>query len=216
MSILQTLTLQGQVKAYTEYGDTIYVYDNGTWSFELEDFTENEITDGFNEDEYLVIDTIHEAQLLSPTATKEVSTNINQFTFKYDHEIWKRVPPGEYNDEAEFAFKYRNKDIWCIIITEETEITKEAILKIARNTLEENLNHKIDVLKTEERSVNGYSILRGALETENAGVKLVFDSYYYSDERGTTQITTWTSTNLWKKYENEIINFLNGIVILEN
>ncbi|MEL6942575.1 MAG: hypothetical protein AAFO82_07895 [Bacteroidota bacterium] len=34
--------IYGQTKAVTEYGDTIYVYDNGTWSFEqLEDMPQS-------------------------------------------------------------------------------------------------------------------------------------------------------------------------------
>ena len=46
---LYSVTICAQTQAVTEYGDTIYVYDNGTWSFEKLD----EMPDENNELSYL-------------------------------------------------------------------------------------------------------------------------------------------------------------------
>lgn len=206
--------LISQTRAITEFNDTIYIYDNGTWSYEDDEvYVEEVLTDFFDVD--IKIDTIKQLSAFNPSSNKEVKTSINQFSFKYFGENWKRVPPGSVNDEAEFAFQHRHHDLWSIFITEETEIGMANIFKIAKNTMEETLGTEVVVKKAEMRSVNGKNILRGVMELDISGISMTFDSYYFSDERGTSQLTTWTSTNVWRKYEEEIIDFLNGLIINE-
>lgn len=205
-------SVTAQVKAVTEHGDTIYVYQNGTWSFDLED-NDNllSLTDKISYE--LQIDTVKALQKFSEDANKSISTSIGQFELKYNEKDWKRVPPGKYNEDAEFAFEHRRNDVLSVIITEQAEFDKEAIFKIALNTMEENIGAKPKVLKTELRNVNGFDILRGVVEVEMTGVALVFDTYYYGNEKGTTQFTVWTAKSLWEKYEQAIIEFQNGLVI---
>lgn len=203
-----------QTKAITEFNDTIYVYNDGTWSFELREIQPETINSNFFDLE-VVIDTLQQIYSFNESSNKDIKTNINQFNFKYNDKKWSRIPPGSLNDEAEFAFEHKVHDLWCIIITEETEISKINILKIAKATMEENLGTDVTVRKVEMRKVNGHDVLRGVFETDLSGIALIFDTYYYSDVRGTTQITTYTSANLWDKYESEIVDFLNGIVINE-
>lgn len=204
-----------QTKAITENNDTVFIYDDGTWSFEYNEFKDNAMLSDYL-DIALDIDTISSTSTYNKKSDKELNTEIKQFKFKYVDKDWKRVPPASINEDAEFAFQHRKNDIWCIIITEETEIGKSNIFKIAKSTMEQNLGGEVTIKKAEVRNVNGKEILRGVLESEMSGMKLIFDSYYYSDGRGTTQITTWTSANLWKKYEQTILDLLNGVIIIED
>ena len=208
---LMPLLSNAQIRAVTEKGDSIYVYSDGTWSFELEDIREDVMADFL--EEVLDIDTITQVQSYPKSVDKTLETGINQFEFKYNSKQWKRVPPAEFNDDAEFAFELRNHDVMAIIITEETEIGTENILKIARSSLEENLGGTVEVMKIEQRNVNGTELLRGVFLAEVSGIEFLFDSYYYSDERGTTQLTVWTGLSLWEKYESKIVDFLNGMIV---
>lgn len=203
-----------QLRAVTELGDTIYVYNDGTWSFSPED------SDVMNPDnlafltQRVKIDTSNISYYAPETANKEVKSSFGFFSIKYDDSQWKRVPPGEFNKEAEFAFKSIKKDIYCIVIAEEIEIGAENILKIAMQTMEENTGSKVENLKAELRKVNGTELLRCVNKVSLTGMSLVFDNYYYSDARGTVQFSTWTGSTLWKKYEKDIGDLLNGFIVL--
>lgn len=216
VSLFANTWVHGQIRAITEKGDTIYVYNNGTWSFTLED-TPPEAPGALDYlSETLTIDTIKTPFVFNKNANKEITTELQFFKIKYDEKAWDRVPPGDYNENAEFAFKSNTRDIYCIVIPEELEIGNENILKIALNSFKENTGGEVEILKIEQRTVNGVEVLRGVFKMEISGLNLIFDSYYYSSTKGTVQFTTWTAVNIWEKYESEILNLLNGLVILDN
>ncbi|MCT4590046.1 MAG: hypothetical protein N4A71_19630 [Carboxylicivirga sp.] len=208
---LQKMT--AQVQAVTEYGDTIYVYDNGTWTFE----PQNDMPELANEfdflNEALDIDTLENNFKVSKKANKQLVNKYKQFTVKYDDKIWKRVPPASLNDEAEFALQGRNLDIWCVVISEETSIDVDKLFKIAKNTMEESTGSKVEIEKLELRKVNGAEVLRAKMHADFSGLSFVFDTYYFSNEEGSVQFTTWTSNKLWERHQDEIIELLNGFVV---
>lgn len=143
--LFTSITLFSQTRAVTEYGDTIYIYNNGTWAYEiLEDMPDENLLDYLKVD--LQVDSIKEKNFFNPSAKKTVTNKDNQFIIKYDDKKWKRVPPASLNDEAEFAFKCKEFDAWCIVISEETEISKENLFKIAKNTMEENAGSKAEIV----------------------------------------------------------------------
>ncbi|SHO64231.1 hypothetical protein [Algoriphagus zhangzhouensis] len=204
---------QAQIKAVTEHGDTIYVYNNGTWSYELLDQNSPVSPMAFLDQE-LQIEPISTPFFTPQQSKKIISNQWDLFDVYYDESSWKRLPAGELNEDAEFALQARQKDIWAIIISEETPIEKETLLKIAKNTMKDNTGSEILDVKTESRTVNGKEVLRGAFKASISGITFIFDSYYYSDERGSVQFTTWSSETLWKKNESLIMDLLNGFVVL--
>ena len=208
---ISSYELAAQTKAVTEKGDTIFVYDNGTWSYELE-----EIDDSFNDLDFLKlplsIDTLTEGKKYPSSAKSEVRSKENGFVVRYDDKKWKRVPPGNLNAEADFAFENKFVEIWCVVIAEESSFSPDNLFRIAKMTMEKNLDARTQILKTELVTVNGNKVLRGVVKADVSGISFVFDSYYYSNELGSVQFTTWTSENLWKKYESEIAELLNGFV----
>lgn len=214
-SIIFLIPAFAQIKAVTEKGDTIFVYNDGTWAFD--DDEESLVKEEFNFlDEVLLIDTLSTKFTVNKKTNKEISTKYDFFKIKYDKDKWKRVPPGGLNAEAEFAFLGVDKDIYCIVISEEIEVGQENLVKIARNMMAENTGSQIKVLKTELRNVNGTDIIRAVSRVNLNGLNLTFDTYNYSGSNGSVQFSTWTSTNLHEKYESEILDFLNGIFITKN
>ncbi|WP_026956770.1 hypothetical protein [Algoriphagus vanfongensis] len=203
---------QAQIKAVTERGDTIYVYNNGTWSYELSDQNSQNAPMAFL-DLQLQIEPVTTPFYTPNSSSKSISNQWEFFDIFYDEAIWKRVPAGELNEDAEFAFQARKTDIWSVVISEETPIAKETLLKIAKNTMEENTGATVEVIKIESRIVNDKDLLRGVLKANYSGITFIFDSYYYSDDRGSVQFTTWSSENVWKKNETLILNLLNGFDI---
>jgi len=206
------ITVFSQITAVTEKGDTIYVYNDGTWTFEEKD--EEELVNELSYlDNVLKLDTITTKFKVGEKSTKEVTSQHDFFKVKYDKKVWKRVPPASLNPEAEFAFLAVDKDIYCMIISEEIEVGQENIVKIARKMMKDNTGGELEELITEQRNVNGTDIIRAVNKVEINGLNLVFDSYYYSGEFGTIQFSTWTGTNVHEKYEDEILELLNGLII---
>jgi hypothetical protein len=206
------LKLSCQTLAITEVGDTVFLYDNGTWSYEYMDEMPT-----FNELNFLElpieVDTIEQSFKVPANVNKEVNSNKDQFKIKYNNKLWKRVPSATLNNDAEFAFESKTEDIWSIVISETSVIPQESLFKIAKNLMEEKTGGTAQIMKTELRNINDTEILRGVLKITFSGITFIFDSYYYSDDLGSVQFTVWTSENLWKNQEPEILDFLNGFIV---
>lgn len=202
-----------QVWAVTEKGDTIYVYSDGTWSFDKEERSNQDQGSLDYLNTVIKLDTIATLFTVNSKAEKKLSSQYGFFEFQYDSDEWKRVPAAQLNEDAEFALQAKNNDIYVAIISEEIEIGIENIYKIAINNAKENLGVEIDILKSELRNINGIDVIRGVMGFNLNGMNLIFDSFYFSDSRGTVQLTTWTASNLHEKYEDDILSLLNGLVI---
>lgn len=211
--VANILTAYGQTLAITEHGDSIYVYDNGTWSFELLEEMPNTESDLAFLSSELSIDTLSKEYKYTSKAKKQAKNARGQFTIKYDENTWKRVPPATLNGEAEFAFQSKTTDIWCVVISEITPIAADKLFRIAIKNMEESTGSTPEILKTEQRTVNGQQLIRGVLRANFSGIDLIFDTYYFSNDLGSVQFTTWTSATIWKSNESDILDFLNGFVV---
>ncbi|OAV45200.1 hypothetical protein [Lewinella sp. 4G2] len=211
--LLPIISVSAQTLAVTEYGDTIFVYDNGTWSYDmLDEMPEQETVFDYLNQELDIVEI--EAPFTTPAKAQKVLTAPNDmFDVKYDASVWKRVPPATLNEDATFAIQGKERDIWCVVIAEETEISKDKLLLIAKNTLDESSGKKSEILSVEARNVNGTDLLRGVLKADLNGLVIVFDSYYYSNDAGSVQFVTWTTETVWKRNQEMIHDLLNGFVV---
>lgn len=205
------VSVNAQTRAITENGDTIFVYNNGTWSFELLDEMPVVHELSFLETE-LQIDTLNTEFSCSKNAKKQVKNAYEMFTIKYNDKLWQRLPPANLNEEAEFAFKSRKQDIWCVVISEETPIEADKLLRIAKKNMEDNTGAEVEIVKSELRKVNGQKVVRGVLKANLSGISFTFDAYYFSNDKGSVQFTTWSSDQVWERSQNEISELLNGFI----
>jgi len=206
-----SIVLYSQTRAVTELGDTIYIYNNGTWSYDmLEESPEVNELSFLNES--IPIDTVSKQFTYTKTAKKEVENSFGMFKIKYDDSKWRRVPPASLNDEAEFAFESKDTDIWCIVISEETPIKPDLLFSIARQSIKEKMGTDPEVIKSELRTINGHEVVRGAMKANISGIAFIFDTYYFSNDKGSVQFTTWTGEAIWKREQENILEFLNGFI----
>ncbi|MEO1624875.1 MAG: hypothetical protein AAFV25_06940 [Bacteroidota bacterium] len=204
---------EAQTRAVTEKGDTIYVYNDGTWSYD-ELSLENSHELGFLGKD-IDLDTISTPFLVSPTANKEIKSDLGFYSVKYDSKIWKRMPPGAFNEEAEMALKGSKTEIYFISIAEEIEVGTENLLKIALNNVRENTGGEVEVLKSEIRTVNGTELAHTVFKLKASGLNLIFAAYYFSNASGTVQLTAWTGSNLYDRYKDKMEELLNGFFLAE-
>jgi hypothetical protein len=207
---LQSPSLFAQTKAVTEDGETVYLYPDGTWSYELEEFDEK--LDALFNDE-VQFDTITKPILKPTNATEKVVSKLDFLEFYYNKNSWKRIPPGTINSEAEFAFQHKEKDIFAAIISEEIEIGLTIIFQAAMMNAESASGNPVKIIKKEIRTVNGVTMIHAIFEANFNGFEATFMGNYYSGENGTVQFITWTGTNIFEKYKGEMEALINGAII---
>lgn len=208
-----SLTIDAQILAVTERGDTIYVFKDGTWSYTEEDYTMNMQNTLNYLDAELEIDTIQTKFVVGEESDKELQSKIEAYKIRYNSEEWNQVPAGKINPEAEFALVTKDQQIYCMVLIEEITIGTENILKIAMNNAKERAGAEVELLKTESRNVNGVDMLYARYNVDINGMKLIFNSYFHSDEDGTVQFTTWTGPKIYAKSKARIDDLLNGLIV---
>ncbi|MFN7014170.1 MAG: hypothetical protein ACK4ON_07875 [Bacteroidia bacterium] len=199
-------SLTGQIRAVTEKGDTLLIYRDGTWEY-------------LDEDQQLMptevsysLDTIRQLFTVLPSSAKALRSELDFFNIKYNPEVWERVPEGTINEDAEFAFKAKLGDVYGLVISEEAGFDAEGLFQIAMENMKESVD-ELKVLSADVRKVNGKDCISAVVKTKTKGLPLIFHSYYFSGEKGSIQFTTWTVENLYAKYQNMILELLNGLVI---
>ncbi len=193
--------IQAQQKAVTETGEEVILYHDGTWKF-------------MNE--------------IQPSES-EIPTNLNKFSkdegstfllkssrlnvgFWLNPKIWT-FTKAVINKDGEFDLKYKDGDLYGMIITEKFEIPLESLRSIAV-TNGQKVAPDLKIVKEEYRTVNGLKILLIQMNGTLKGIKFSYYGYYYSCPSGTVQFMTYTSKNLIESYIPKIELLLNGLVEL--
>ena len=207
-------TLIAQEIAVTESGDTVYLYSNGMWTYDLED-PENVILEEevslFNT--YSVMDSTNTIYTVPTNNNKKIDNKGKPYTLAYDVGKWKRVPTETMNAESDFSFMSKKEDAFAMVIFEEAEIGLTAIMNIAMSNISTNIGVEPDLLNSDYVIVNGKQMIHATYGVDMQGINFIFDSFYYSGIEGTYQYTTWTYANMHKKYQEDLLNLLAGFTI---
>lgn len=203
MLLMFSLSLSyGQIKAVTENGDEVTLYDDGTWVFDdLEMMEDVEI-------------------MMNPgTFTKGENASFllksskNNFGFYLNPKEWSFTKEAS-NIAAEYELHLKSGDLYGMIISEQLEIPLETLRGIAVNTAKAAAPD-LQVVKEEYRMVNGLKMLHLQMNGTMQGIKFSYYGYYYSNESGTVQYVTFTAQNLIESYREQCDALLNGLVVIE-
>jgi hypothetical protein len=205
MKLLTTITLllfscslYAQIYGTTDEGLRVQLNENGTWKY-------------LERDTNAVIVTINPQPFLKPgNAIALKKSTQNPMGIYYNPVKWK-VAKEKNNEDAEFEFNLVKGDGYAMMLNEKIEIPLDNLKKIAFETLSENApDAKID--KAEYRTVNALKVLHLEMSGTMQGIKFVFLGYYFSNERGTTQLVCFTAKSLIKEYKADFDDFLNGLI----
>lgn len=198
-----TTKLNAQEVAYTKRGDTVVLYDNGLW-----DYYSNFLNELAEKKEL----TMNEEAMGIPEDSKaKINGKNNAYELWYNDQVWKRVPAGSLNPEADIALKFNEGDAYAMIIYEEVEIQKEYLVDIALENAK-TASTEMEKVKEEYRMVNGDTVICMQMDGSTQGMKLSYLSYYYSSDAGSIQFHTFTGQKLMKKYKAKLEDVLNGLV----
>lgn len=204
--IILAQATKAQEIAITDRGDSVLLFSNGTWDY---------YTNYKNVEYELAEIKLNDQVFSKPKASVNKINGSNQaYEIWYDDRVWKRVPPGELNPEADVALKLIKGDVYAMVIYEELEIPMENLSQIALDNAV-NVAPDMEMIDKEYRLVNNDSLICMRMDGTTQGMKIAYYSYYAANEKGSIQFHTFTGQNLLDKYKNEIEDLLNGLVTSE-
>ncbi len=199
--LMNALYCSAQIKAVTENGDEVILYNDKTWVYANGDSDAS----GEIPTNNAIFSKSKDASFLVKSKTVNnigIYINPKKWTFK----------KADSDTEAEYSFQLKDKDAYGLIITERIEIPLETLKGIALDNARK-IAPDIKIVMEEYRTVNDKKVLCLQMNGTTQGVKFSYFGYYYSSESGTIQFITYTSQNLLKEYKAELEEFLNGFTI---
>ena len=199
--LLTSLYVKAQTKAVTETGDEVVLFADGTWKYLDDDLIElREIP--VNEKQFVKDEN---SSFLVKSTVLDIGIWISPKKWKFEK--------ANQDEVSEFQFLLKGEDLYAMLISEKVEIPIET-LKIVALENARTVAPDIKVIEEEYRNVNGVKLLMLQMSGTIQGMKVTYRGYYYSNEKGTIQLLTYTASNLFTDYLKDINNFLNGFVVL--
>ncbi len=201
-----------QELAITENGDSVYLFDNGMWSYDLER-PEGGLEEFEMYSEFSIIDSTNTVYTEPKSKQKKLDKTKQAYSIAFDNKIWKRVPVSTINDEADYTLISKDEEMYGMIIYEKVEIGLNAIMNIAMSNVKDNLNVNPDIIHSDYVMVNGKQMIHATYKVNIQDLKFVFDSFYYSGEEGTVQFTAWTFANIYKQKQAGMLKLLSSLIV---
>lgn len=196
--MLVSTSIYAATKAVTDEGSIVVLHSDGTWEYESR----------------------------SPNTSDEIETNNRKFTRSSDNtfqvkskktDVVAWINPQKWifkkatsNPEAEYEFQLKGEDLYGMMVSEGIEISPESLTQIAFENAK-NVAPDIKIIKRERRNINGEDVIYMEMQGSTQGIYFTYLGYYFSNEKGTTQLIAYTATKLVTKYKKEIEGFLNGL-----
>lgn len=200
-------TNQAQELAITQSGDSVYLFADGTWEY----YNEEVYAHGSDLD--LEEIPFNETAFEKPANAKsKVSGSDSFYEIWYNAKEWKRIPSGRVNESADVVMTYQKGDIYLMTIYEKIQIPIENLMQIALKNAQ-GAASGVEVIHKEMRMVNGKEVGHMQMVGSTNGIDFTYYSYYYSNENGTVQVTTFTGQNLFEEYRPAMEALLNGLII---
>jgi hypothetical protein len=186
-------------KAFSEKGEEVILHDNGTWEKKERDS---------KADEPIKVNNVKFKK--DAEASSVIKSSVNNTSVFIDAKKWT-FTKNEQGESAEFEFTMKDSDLMGMLITERIEVPVENLIQIALKNARAAAPDAV-LLEKEYRSVNGKNVIMARINGTVEGIKFAYLGYYYSDNKGTTQLITYTSLQLFPGYRDEAEKFLNGLV----
>ena len=186
--------------AVTDNGSVVLLNDDGTWRYISNEGDKNNTTIAVNKGTFQKVD----------SQTFQVKSSKNKSAAWLDPRKWMFQKPDTGTSPAEYRFQLKAGDLYGMLITEQIEVELDRLPELAFEMLRRSAPNARLVSK-EYRVVNDYKVVRMRVDASVQGINMSYIGYYTSDKSGSTQVVTYTATNLVEKNTPDIEEFLNGL-----
>jgi hypothetical protein len=190
-----------ELKARTRDGREVVLKEDGTWEF------------------------VTKPAAADPTAAPEDAPKITKpekavetykgklgtLTLWLEPRKWKKLAKSG-NESAEVQFQAIGNDVAAIIIHEDIEFGLDELADIAIENMEGGLKD-VELLLRERRIVNGQEMIALRAVGHLGKSEMIFCGYYASGPFGSVQVFLIVQQKHFEKLEQQIEDFLAGIVI---
>jgi hypothetical protein len=196
---LFSLTINAQTQAVTSTGETVTLYENGTWEYV-----------GKKKDREALINSSSFTK--NPGASFLVKSKRTNYGLYIDPTKWRIDKKGENESDAEYSFNFKNGSSYAVMITEKAELSFE-LLKEAALVNGRAAAPDIAIVEEEYRIVNNNKVLLLQLKGTMKGLSFSYYGYYVTGQSGTIQLISFTTSKLFNEHKKEMETFLNGLII---
>lgn len=187
---------QTPTRARTETGKEVLLYPDGTWK-QVEEVKPLSSRPGTYDK--------------PASAQKVFKSKTGVCGIWLDESKWKSSSRKSLEEsDFEFMFEHTAGDAYAGVIIERIAMPLSGLKQTALEALKET-HSNVKVISEEKRVVNGHEVLCLIIETTINQIPLTFYNYYYAGKAGSIQLVTWTGTNLFDEYKQDLTNFLNGL-----
>lgn len=196
---------QAQIKALTENGKEVALYNDGTWKYI------NASDSASNGDSISLSPHAFAKEASSSFLVKSNNVNVGVYI---NPAKWKFTPNKDGGSVPEYGFEEKGGEAYAMMIAEKTEIPLASFRQIALINAQ-RAAPDARVVASEYRMVNGKKILYSVMKATVQGIKFVYVGYYYSNKNGSVQLLGYTSEQVYPQMQKVIESFLNGFVEVE-
>ena len=184
------------LRATTADGHTVLLHANGTWT-------------------YQETATRPPPPVTAYTRPAAANTFVSGETVPYgiwlDRATWRREATSP-QATIERRFTHTSGKAWAAVIAEPTWLSTEAVTQFVLASAKRHLPDAT-LLQRETRVVNGHAVVFLRILGTAQGVAYTYLTYDYTGPAGTVQVYTWTSTPHLRRYQSDMLDFLNGFEI---
>jgi hypothetical protein len=195
---VSTAFSQTTIKARTESGKDVILSSDGTWKYATDPAPH----------------TATSSTMTKPAGAKSVfKAQHGGFSIWYDDSKWIMAPKAD--EEGRIEFRLKRGDGYAVAIIEELGMPSTTLKEIA---LENAKGAAPDskIVFEETRTINGKEVLCMKMEGSVKGIPFRYYGYYYGGKAGSIQLLTFTGTQIFAKYEQDFLEFLNGLEVDES
>lgn len=191
-----------QIKAVTDEGKEVVLFDNKTWKFVNESDEKTLETITTNENIFLKDKT---ATFLFKSKKVDAGIYINP-------KIWKRTSLFN-NPLIEYTFaNAETENLIGAFTTENVEVSSFKILKDLQISVIQKRADFFKLKESEYRTVNGLKVLYLRYIANSKGLDFEYEGYYYLTDGGYCSVMCYTFQKNFEKVKPKMDSFLNGLV----
>jgi hypothetical protein len=191
---------QTPIKARTESGKDVILSPDGTWKYATD------AAPGAH--------TSTAATMTKAANAKAVyKAPHGGFSIWYDETKWAMTPKAD--DEGRIEFRLKRGDGYAVAIIEELGMPSSTLKEIALENAK-GAAPDAKLVFEETRTINGKEVLCMKMEGSVKGIPFRYYGYYYGGKAGSIQLLTFTGTQIFSKYEDDFLEFLNGLQVDES
>ena len=146
-----------------------------------------------------------------PAAAKVfVKARKGPFGVWIDPQKWTQDSSEE--DPIKITFNHKTGDAYAMMISERVSVPMESIKKMAVANAKK-VAPDVKIASEEKRVVKGKELLCLKLTGTLQGIPAIYYGYYYGGSEGTLQVVTYTASNIFDEFKQDLDDFLNGTQI---